>query len=72
MFIYTTEGDLKKAFDRMVKYIKWYNNTFPLNISTRRYSNKIIKLRLCICLWKRSSFPSFINCTTVYYTKMVK
>ena len=40
-FVYSTECQIEKAYKRMIDYLKWYNDYFPMNIQPE---DKAIKL----------------------------
>ena len=61
-FIYSCECDLKKAYKRMIKYIEWYNNTFPLNIQPEDEAIKILNSGFCYVYGRDHQFRPIIFC----------
>ena len=61
-FIYSCECDLKKAYGRMVKYIKWYSETFPLNIQPDDQAMKLLNSGFCYIYGRDHYFRPIIIC----------
>ena len=61
-FIYSCECDLKKAYGRMVKYIKWYSETFPINIQPDDQAMKLLNSGFCYIYGRDHYFRPIIIC----------
>lgn len=49
MFIYSTDCDLEKAYERMIKYFNWYNSFFPITFTPKDKAIEILNSGFCYC-----------------------
>ena len=60
MFIYSENCKLEKAYNRMIEYIKWYNNFFPLNFTPTDKAIDILNSGFCYCYGRDHEFRHII------------
>lgn len=61
-FIYSTECDLDKAYKRMLDYLKWYRETYPLNIQPEDKTIKLLNSGFCYVHGRDHQFRPVIYC----------
>jgi hypothetical protein len=61
-FIYSTTCKLDKAYQRMITYIKWYNNFFPLNIKPRDHSTQVLDSGFLYVFGRDHQFRPLLIC----------
>ena len=61
-FIYSTTCNLDKAYQRMITYIKWYNNFFPLNIKPRDHSTQVLDSGFLYVFGRDHQFRPLLIC----------
>ena len=71
MFIYSTDCDLEKAYERMIKYFKWYNNFFPLSFTPKDKVIEILNSGFAYCFGRDHEFrPNLIVQPYIYQDKL--
>jgi hypothetical protein len=71
MFIYSTDCDLPKAYERMIKYFHWYQNFFPLTFKPKDKAIEILNSGFAYCYGRDHEFrPNLIVQPYIYQNHM--
>ena len=68
-FVYATECNIKKSYDRMIKYIKWHKNTFPMIIQPGDQLCKLLNLGFLYVYGRDHQFRPILICQPQVYQK---
>jgi len=71
-FIHATECDIKKSYERMVKYIDWFHNTFPMEINPGDKICQLLNLGFLYVYGRDSHFRPIIVCQPSICLKYLK
>ena len=73
MFIYSTDCDIEKAYNRMILYFKWYNNFFPLSFTPNDKAIEILNSGFAYCYGRDHEFrPILIVQPYIYQDTLQK
>ena len=61
-FIHATECNLNKSYERMIKYIDWYNNIFPMEIQPEDKITQLLNLGFLYIYGRDCHFRPIIIC----------
>ena len=61
-FIHATECNIKKSYERMLKYIDWYHNMFPMNIQPGDKIYKLLNLGFLYVYGRDCHFRPIVIC----------
>ena len=61
-FIHATECDIKKSFERMIKYIDWFHNMFPMEINPGDKIYQLLNLGFLYVYGRDCHFRPIIIC----------
>ena len=61
-FIHATECDIKKSYERMIKYIDWFNNMFPMEIQPGDKIYQLLNLGFLYVYGRDCHFRPIIVC----------
>ena len=71
MYIYSTDCDIPKAYERMIKYFNWYNSFFPITFTPKDKAIEILNSGFCYCYGRDHEFrPILIVQPYIYQTKL--
>ena len=71
-FIYSTECKLNKAYNRMIDYLKWYDNHFPMNIQPEDKCIKLLNTGFVYVFGRDHQFRPIIYCQPYIFQKFSK
>ena len=72
MFIYSTDCDLEKGYKRMIEYLKWYNNFFPLTFTPNDKAIEILNSGFAYCYGRDHEFRPILIVQPYIYQKNQK
>ena len=61
-FIHATECNIKKSYERMIKYIDWYHNMFPMNIQPGDKIYQLLNLGFLYVYGRDCHFRPIVIC----------
>ena len=71
-FVYATECNIKKSYERMVKYIEWHQNMFPMTIQPGDKLYKLLNLGFLYIYGRDHQFRPIIICQPHIVQKNIK
>jgi predicted CopG family antitoxin len=71
-FVYATECNIKKSFERMVRYLQWHKNMFPMNISPGDKIFKLLNLGFLYVYGRDHQFRPILVCQPYIIQKSEK
>ena len=71
MFIYSTDCDLEKGYNRMITYFKWYNNFFPLSFTPNDKAIEILNSGFAYCYGRDHEFRPILIVQPYIYQKNI-
>ena len=71
-FVYATECNIKKSYERMVKYIEWHQNMFPMTIQPGDKLYKLLNLGFLYIYGRDHQFRPIIICQPHIFQKNIK
>jgi len=71
-FIHATECDLKKSYERMIKYINWFHNQFPMEIHPGDKIYQLLNLGFLYVYGRDCHFRPIIVCQPSVCLKYLK
>ena len=72
MFIYSENCKIEKAYNRMIEYIKWHDNFFPLNFTPTDKALDILNSGFCYCYGRDHEYRPIIICQPYILQKRIK
>ena len=71
-FVYATECNIKKSYERLVKYLKWHKNIFPMVIQPRDKIVELLNLGYLYVYGRDHQFRPILVCQPYVYQKNMK
>ena len=71
-FIHATECDIKKSYERMIKYIDWFHNQFPMEIHPGDKIYQLLNLGFLYVYGRDCHFRPIIVCQPAVCLKYLK
>ncbi len=71
-FIHATECDIKKSYERMIKYINWFHNMFPMEIQPGDKIYQLLNLGFLYVYGRDCHFRPIIVCQPAICIKYLK
>ena len=71
-FIHATECDIKKSYERMIKYIDWFHNMFPMEINPGDKIYQLLNLGFLYVYGRDCHFRPIIICQPSICLKYLK
>jgi hypothetical protein len=71
-FVYSTECQIEKAYKRMIDYLKWYNDYFPMNIQPEDKAIKLLNTGFTYVFGRDHQFRPIIICQPYILQKYEK
>ena len=70
-FVYATECNIKKSYERLVKYIKWHKNTFPMTIQPGDKLCQLLNLGFLYVYGRDHQFRPILVCQPNVFQKYI-
>ena len=71
-FVYATECNIKKSYERMIKYLSWYKNMFPMIITPGDKLYKLLNLGFLYVYGRDHQFRPILICQPHIYQENEK
>ena len=71
-FVYATECNIKKSYERMIKYINWHANMFPMTIQPGDKLYKLLNLGFLYIYGRDHQFRPILICQPHIFQKNMK
>ena len=71
-FVYATECNIKKSYERLVRYLKWHKNMFPMTIQPKDKIVELLNLGFLYVYGRDHQFRPILVCQPYIYQKNMK